>query len=296
MRFVLPRIKWIYRLLLYICMAVFSVISIASLVYTEIPFLIEIAIYIAAVISLSVGFIYLVHDIKYLCHDVIKNEIKRNKYTGKLAEDFRLRTIVLTVPGAGMNVLFAIFNGVMGAMSSSAWLGSMSAYYIFLGMMRVDAVRQSRKIVTMDVRQRMKKEIKIYKRNSQLFMFMVIVTVGMVILLISSEGGKIYPGYMIYVAAMYSFYKIINSTIHLIRVGREKSPLLTILRRIGYLDSCVSILILQTAMFASFGDGRVEMERLMNGLTGSSVCVIVFTMGLYGIITAKKLENNLIER
>lgn len=291
----MPKLKLRYRMILYISMVVFSALSLISLVIPKIPFLINILIYCVAVFALVFGIIYLVKDIRHFIRDIVKPQIMKNKYTRSIATDFRLRTIVFTVPGAGINILFAIFNGVMGIISSSPWIGSMAAYYILLSMIRSDAVKQSRKLINLSEEERIKTEIKVYKRGSRLFLFMGIVTTGMVILLISSKGGKIYPGYMIYVAAMYSFYKIITSTIQIIKVGKEKSPLLTILRRIGYLDACVSILILQTAMFASFGDGRIEFEKLMNGVTGAVVSLLVLGMGLYGMKTAAKLENKLVE-
>ena len=159
-------------------------------------------------------------------------------------------------------------------------------------MMRIGAIGQGRRLAKIpDERQHLQKEITVYQRDSMLFILMAIVLAGMVILLYVSQGGNDYPGMTIYVAAMYSFYKIISSTMHLFKAEMRKSPLLAIIRKIGYIDACVSILTLQTAMFASFGSLE-DKSVLMNTITGTAVCLIVFAFGIQGIYTAKKLKEN----
>lgn len=113
----------------------------------------------------------------------------------------------------------------------------------------------------------MKNEIRIYRKNSVLFLFMTIVLAGMVILLVDAQGGKQYPGFTIYAAALYMFYKMGAAIAHLIKERNRKSPVLMILRKVGYIDACVSMLTLQTAMFAAFGGERWFM-RYMNGISG----------------------------
>lgn len=105
------------------------------------------------------------------------------------------------------------------------------------------------------------------------------------------QGGKNYPGITIYAVATYTFYKIIVSTIQVIKVGKRKSPILSITRRIGYIDACVSILTLQTAMFASFANGEEEFIKLMNGITGVALCMIVLGLGIQGICLTNRRRN-----
>lgn len=78
------------------------------------------------------------------------------------------------------------------------------------------------------------------------------------------------------------------STIQVLKVGKRKSPLLTITRRIGYIDACVSILTLQTAMFASFASGQEDFMLLMNAATGAVVCMMVLGLGIRGLCYYRK--------
>ena len=95
--------------------------------------------------------------------------------------------------------------------------------------------------------------------------------------------------------AAYTFYKIILSIINLVKVRKLKSPLLMAIRDIGYIDACVSVLSLQTAMFASFGSEQESIIKLMNGATGSVVCLLVLGIGIYSVRSANKMKRKLSE-
>lgn len=288
----LPRLRRRYRILLYLCMFIFSGLSLVQVALECFSFTQGIVIYVLAACSLFAGCAYLVRDLRYEVREVIKPGIAANPYTSRVAGDYRLRTFVFAVPGLTGNVIYAVFNGVVGILSHSAWFGSLAAYYILLSMMRCGAVMQERKLSKiLDSGERMKKEIKVYQKDSILFVLMAVVLGGMVVLLELSMGGKEYPGFTIYAAAAYTFYKIIKATIDVVKVRHRNSPLLMVVRKIGYIDACVSILILQTAMFASFAEGQDEFIRIMNGATGAGVCLIVLGLGIWGIWNSRRLKR-----
>lgn len=287
----LPILRLRYRLLLYFFMVLFSILAMIHVSLGCFSYLMGIACYILAACTLFPGVYYLIFDIKHGIKEVIKPGISSNPYTNRVATDYRLRTILFAVPGLASNILFAIFNGITGFIGGSPWIGSLAAYYLLLSMMRIGAVKQEKKILKAEQeKERLKQEIAIYQKNSILFMFMAVVLGGMVVLLEALAGGKRYPGYTIYAAAAYTFYRIIMSTIQMVKVKKQKSPLLRILRKIGYVDACVSILMLQTAMFDSFGKEQGEFIKLMNGVTGAVVTVLVLSLGIQGIYVSRKMK------
>lgn len=117
---------------------------------------------------------------------------------------------------------------------------------------------------------------------------MAVVLGGAVILLIHSEGGKEYPGIVIYAVASYTFCKIIFAVINVFRARKKRALSLMIIRDIGYVDACVSILSLQTAMVAQFGGGEEAFARMMNGITGTAVCLMILGLGIYYMLLAGK--------
>lgn len=287
----IPRLYLRYRLLLYFLMLVFVMFALISVAFECFSYMIEIVLYVLAAITLFMGSYYLTLDIRYVIKEIIKPRITMNPYTNRMVTDYRFRTILFMVLSLASNVIFAVFNGIIGIISHSAWFGSLSAYYILLSIMRIRAVKQERKISKIKhKKERMKKEMDVYKKNSILFIMMAVVLCGMVILLESSLGGKTYPGLTVYAAAAYAFYRIIMSTIHIWKANKQKSPLLMTIRKIGYMDACVSILILQTAMFASFAKGKEAFTKIMNGTTGVAVSLMVLGIGIQGICSAEKMK------
>lgn len=288
----IPVLRLRYRLLLYLGTVTCIILSLINVIIECFPYGIGIVFYALAACTLFASCYYLTVNINHHIKEKIKPTVLTNPLAKRIMTEYRLRTILFAVPGMLSNILFAVFNGVVGILSHSAWFGTLAAYYMLLGIMRVEAVRKERQILRIEnIKERRKEEISVYRKNSILFLFMAVVLGGAVILLEHSIGGKNYPGVTIYAAAAYAFYKIIMSTIHMIKVGKQTSPLLMIIRRIGHIDACVSILTLQAAMLTSFGEGKEDFIKLMNGLTGAAVCLGVLFMGIQGICISQKMKK-----
>ena len=86
---------------------------------------------------------------------------------------------------------------------------------------------------------------------------------------------------------------MIAAVINVVKAGKLKSPLLMAIRSIGYVNACVSLLFLQTAMFASFGEGIAEVEIQMNGMTGIVVCLMVLAVGSHCVVSSGKMIRQL---
>lgn len=286
-----------YKVLLYICTILFGALSLYSVILDTFSWLIRIPIYVAAALCLFASCYFIVTDVIYMIYHGIKPRIADHKYAIKLKEDQRLKTVIFTIPGVMSNLWFALLNAAMGILGLSPWFGSLAAYYILLSIMRIQAVGKERYIRqnNFTFKEKMKREIAIYRYNSFLFILLAIVLFGMVVLLEHSIGGKSYPGLMIYAIAAFTFYKIIKSTIQILRERKKNSPLMMIIRRIGHVDACVSILTLQTAMFAAFGQGQEIFIKIMNGLTGGGVGLLVLGMGIQGIFLSGKMKQKFLK-
>lgn len=289
----IPSLRLRYRIFLYLLTIVCIVLALLNVAADCFPYVAGITFYVLAAVTLTASSYYIIVHIRQDIRETIKPAIAANPYTNKVTTDYRLRTMLFAVPGMVSSIIFAVFNGVIGITSHSAWFGTLSAYYILLSIMRGGIVRQERKLTAVkEKNEHVQRELSVYHKNSVLFIFMAVVLAGAVVLLENAQGGKNYPGFTIYAVAAYAFYKIIMSTIQVIKVEKRKSPLLSITRRIGYIDACVSILTLQTAMFASFANGEEEFEKLMNGITGAVVCVMVLGLGIWGICGSQSQKQN----
>lgn len=292
----IPALRLRYRLLLYILTIVFAALSLLNVINAIFPYIIGIICYTLAGCTLFATCYYLVRDICRM-REKVKPGVKANPFANRVTTDYRYRTVLFAVPGLILNLFFAIFNGVIGVISLSPWFGSLAAYYILLSVIRFLAIRYDRRVSKLEqTRKLMLEEINVYRNCGILLLVMTSALGGAVILLIHEEGGKYYPGVTIYAVAAYTFYKIIISGINVVKAGKLKSPLLMTIRDIGYVDACVSILSLQTAMFASFGKGQEKFAKQANGITGAVVCLMVLVMGIYIIRAALKMKRGLLEQ
>lgn len=292
----IPALRLRYRLLLYAATVLFVALSLINVGMRSLPYMAGIGSYVLAAGTLAASCYYLMLDIRYGVEEKLKPGIKAHPFTNRVSVDYRYRTVVFAVPGLLLNVIFAVFNGAIGLIGSSPWFGSLSAYYLLLSVMRFGAVRYDRRAAKGEqTAELMQDGISVYRRCGILFIIMTAALAGAVILLVHAKGGKHYPGFTIFAVAAYTFYKIIIAVINMIKAGKLRSPLLMAIRDIGYVDACVSVLTLQTAMFAAFGEGQEDLSKGMNGLTGSVVCLMVLAMGVRVIRICAKMKKELTE-
>ena len=112
---------------------------------------------------------------------------------------------------------------------------------------------------------------------------------GITILAVKKNAGFTYPGYLIYVMAMYAFYSVITAVINLVKYRKYGSPVMSAAKVINMSAALVSMFSLETAMLAQFGGKDTENFRfIMTSLTGAGVSLIVLGMALFMIIHSRE--------
>lgn len=289
-----PGLRIGFRLLLYIITLFFCVLSIAETIYGYFHFAVDIVIYVIAACSLTAACYYLIQDLRGGVKEIIRVVTEGNELANRLYSDYRYRTVLFTLFSFLLNIVYAVSNGVYGIVNRSPWMGTLCAYYIFLSIMRFDTVRYERKVSKQKLdRDLLIQELNVYRNTGILLVLITIALGGAVILLVNEEGGKSYDGYMIFAVALYTFYKAIISVINILRARKMKSPLLVTIRNIGYADALVSVLSLQTAMFASFGENSDVDPLMMNGITGACVCIMILAIGIYMICSSGRKKKRI---
>jgi len=94
---------------------------------------------------------------------------------------------------------------------------------------------------------------------------------------------------MIYVMAMFTFYNTTTAIIDLIRYRHLESPVMAAAKGISMAAALVSMLNLETAMFAQFGaDMAKEDQQLMIMLTGAGISIAVIAIAVFMIAHCTK--------
>lgn len=206
------------------------------------------------------------------------------------SDNYRQRTVFFATVSLSFNVIYAIYNGFLGAWLSSAWFAAMSFYYILLGVMRFKAIKAEYKKKSETEMDCFKgKEISLLKSSGIILLFLTLALIGTAVLIDSNT--KEYGEIAMITIATYTFYKIISAIINVVKVRKRNSPLCTVIRKISCADAVMSVLPMQSSMIMSFDQDNGMDFRLMTGLTGAGICIVIFYLGVSMIVSAHKLKS-----
>lgn len=219
----------------------------------------------------------------------IKKYLYKNKYTNRYLIEKELRIRISLYGGLVLNICFAIFKVVMGAMYRSKWLFAMAGYHIILSGMRFILVYRDQT----DKKEESDYEKKVRGLHSYRvcgwLMLLLNIAISVIVIMVVFDNQTInYPGFMIYAIAAFTFYCLTMAVINMVKYWHRHNPIFSAVKRIGMAKALVSIFTLQAAMITQFGGEDSFDYRIANGATGFAVCVIITIMAVLMLIGVKK--------
>ncbi len=219
---------------------------------------------------------------KFVSDHPLMKKFRTTRVGEKYMTDVRFRAGVSLYQGFFVNLLYIGMKLVSGIMYRSLWFVALAVYYILLAVMRFMLVRR------LNVQDEAS-ELRRYRLCGIMLLFMNQALIGIVVFMVQQNRGFAYPGLLIYAMAAYSFYAVTVAIINIVKTRKHNSPILSAAKAINFVAALVSILSLETAMLAQFGEGDDPMFRqAMTGATGGGVCTIVIGMAIYMIWRANK--------
>lgn len=220
-----------------------------------------------------------------------RDALHRNQYIHRYLTDVPFKTHISLYLSLGLNLLFAAMNLFFGAYYGSVWYGTLAVYYILLAVMRFLLLRHVHRNA---IGTELVLELRQYRLCGVILLPMNIALLGVVVLVMLDNEGFHYAGYLIYIVAMYAFYNVITAVRDLIKYRRYRSPVMSAAKAIKLAAALVSMLSLETAMLAQFGEeSGPQFRQLMTGLTGSGVCLIVLATAGVMIVRSTRQLNDL---
>lgn len=194
--------------------------------------------------------------------------------------DARFRTEVSLYQGLLINLLYIAMKMFSGIYYRSFWFIALAFYYILLAAMRSLLLYQRKR---KNNENQMENEFFYYRLCGAMLLIMNQALIGIVIFMVRQNKGFDYPGILIYAMALYVFYSVITAVVNLIKFRKHGSPVMSAAKAINLVAAMVSILSLETAMLARFGEDDEEFRAIMTGVTGGVVCAIVISMAIFMI-------------
>lgn len=169
-----------------------------------------------------------------------------------------------------INIVYGIYHIIVGVITFSWWLLTAGTYYLILSIVRYSIVRAKNN--------RIENFLKPF--TGIMLMTLSLPLSGMVILASMKDRGVYFHEIVMITIALYTFTKFTLATINLVKSKRNTPERIKILRNISFADAFVSMFSLQRSMLVSFEGMPTNEIRIMNIVTGSAVCVIIFLLGL----------------
>jgi len=282
----------IFALVIFIASLTLSILAICA----KIPEILGYVFYALAAVSLAYV-IFLIVTCSKKIKDCIVSSCEKREWSRKFLKDYGFRTFIMFVVSTAINIAYAVYNGVYGIIFLSVWYGSLSLYYIALSLLRGGMVIRTVRLKNMGEGDNEQKRLRAY-RLTGIFLILLPLALSAAIIQMALEGKAFrHAGVLIFVAAAYTFTKITMSVINLVKTRKTGDYILFAMRNIGLADSLVSVLALQTAMFAAFSNGGDY--GWANGATGGAVCALTIILGLYMFINSsvklKRAKENKVE-
>ena len=242
-------------------------------------------VYVLAFYTLSVVTIFCAKVLPKQ-YSTIKQKIYDNPLGNRYMTDRVFRTNISLSISFVISMLYVGINLWSWHMLGSYWFMVLAVYYVIMAVMRYLLVRYVRiqKIGT-DI-------LSEWKRSRICAYILLLINLslsGAVLMILYQHRGYDYPGIMIYVMAMYTFYALTMSIVDIVKYRKMGSPIMSTAKIVSLSAALVSMLNLETAMFAQFGgEMSVEHQHIFIILTGAGVSITVVTLSVILIVRATK--------
>lgn len=221
---------------------------------------------------------------------IIDKIIESNKYLKRFKYDLEFNIKVKLWFTSTINLAYVIFKFVLGVKYKSVWFITFSIYYTLLLSIKYNLLSLMKENSNITL-----KDEYLKYRKCGIFLLLMNLVLSMIILLIINQNQVIsYPGNLIYVMAIYTFYVVISGAINLIKYRKYKRPIISASKIVSMATSLVSMLSLEVAMLYEFGtEANIIFNKIMIGSTGGVISVFIIIISLYMIIKSTEwLRNN----
>lgn len=273
-------------------------VVIVSIAFTFLLIMLKFGVGIKEPMFTGVAYVISIYSLIIACTRIFKilslefnKLVNNNRYVNQYVHDIAFRTKISLYQSFTINFIYAAFKFATGIYYKSIWLISLSIYYVLLASMRLSLLRHARKEELGD---NLVLEYRKYRKCGIILLFLDIVLTGLIVLIVHQDNGFVYPGYFIYVMAIYTFCATISAIINLQKYRKEGSPVISASKVINLMVALISMLSLEVAMLAQFGGTEnVELKKGIISITGAAVCVVNSIMAVYMIVKANGyLYNN----
>ena len=206
--------------------------------------------------------------------------MKKHKFTNSLLENYGYRTLVFSVFSFIINIAYVTLIAVPAIMAGSVWYITIASYYLLLILMKGN-IFYSKKRYNTPV-----KQARAYRYCGIMFILLTLAFSGIIVLIYTSNMYFEYAGLMIYVVAVFTFYKLVLAIYNIFKSKQQDDLYVQSIRNVNLISALVSVVVLQVAMIQEFSPEN--NTSIANALTGAGISAIILVIAILMIVKANK--------
>ncbi len=212
----------------------------------------------------------------------IKTVRVENKYLSQYFGDAVLRVKLSLYSSLILNVVYSLMQFGLGLYNHSVWFYALAVYYFLLALMRFFLLREARKDRD---KANLYMECWSYRFCGIILFFTNIALSVITFYMVRQNRGFSYHYIMTIAMAAHTFFTFTVATVNLIRYRKYNNLVISASKVINLAAAFVSMLSLETAMLAAFGEEDSPIFRkTMTACTGTVVCIVILSMSVYMIV------------
>lgn len=211
--------------------------------------------------------------------------LQRHSFTDNILKSYGFRTLAFAAAGFIVNIAYAVLQAVVGIVARSVWNITIAVFYFVLIVLKGIVFFCDKKY-----KENTAKQIKTYRSCGYMLNLLTVALAGIVILINKADMSYEYAGYMIYIVAAYTFYKIITAIIHFFKARRRDGLIVQAIRNINLVDAIYSVFVLQVSMIRAFGDGN---DPLSNSVAGGAIALLILWISIHMIVQSYREKERL---
>ena len=216
----------------------------------------------------------------------IKRFAETNKIASNLKSDAHLRIKMSLVNTIVFNAIYSIFQLGLGIFSHSVWYYSLAAYYFLLAFMRIFLLSHTMKFAPGEKSFR---ELLLYRLCGIGLVLMNLALIVIIAYVTAYSKASVHGEIITISLAAFTFTSMTLAIVNIVKYRRYHSPVWSASKARALVSAIVSVLTLEDAMLATFGQAEGEgFRQIMGGLTGAGVVAIVLTIAISMIVRSTK--------
>ena len=200
--------------------------------------------------------------------------MEKTEFGQRILQDHFFRTILFAAAGMGWNLIYALFNGILGIVYQSFWFVTMFAYYAALGAMKLYVISLERS------KNPKRNEKTVMQRLGLSLIGLSVVIVGIITLTIEKGVTNQYNNIIMISIATFTFFIVIKAIVNMVKAHRKKQPRIIMLRNITCASAVGSLLSLERSMLGTFGEATARFTYVMEGASGLGAFIIIIALGV----------------